>query len=170
MKDNMADLFRRLTTGVYVFGVAHGEFRNAFTASSVMHVSFRPLHVALSINPEHASYPILAGGHVFTINVLRADQQELAKHFGTQSGRTVDKLSSTPWRAGQTGAPLLVDALAYFECQVIIDVEAGDHRLVVGRVVDGGVLDPDSSPLLYAATGDLDQSNKLYAKEFCELR
>ncbi len=40
MTDNMPDLFRRLTEGVYVIGVAHDDRRNAFTASSVVHVSF----------------------------------------------------------------------------------------------------------------------------------
>ncbi|WP_350029801.1 flavin reductase family protein [Caballeronia sp. INDeC2] len=165
----MADLFRRLTTGVHVIGVARGEVRNAFTASSVVLVSFRPLLVALSINPAHASYAILKSGRVFAINVLRAEQQALAAHFGTRSGREVDKLSSTPWRAGLTGAPLLLDALAYFECQTVTDVEAGDHRLIVGRVVDGAVLVPHARPLLYATTGNLDQSADLYPTEFCRL-
>ena len=168
MTDNMPDLFRRLTEGVYVIGVAHDDRRNAFTASSVVHVSFRPLLLALSVNPEHASYPILAASQVFAINVLRADQQSLAGHFGTQSCRTVDKLASIPWREGRTGAPVLLDALAYFECEVIREVEAGDHRLVIGRVVDGAVLAPNAPPLLYAATGNLDGSAELYPKEFCE--
>jgi flavin reductase (DIM6/NTAB) family NADH-FMN oxidoreductase RutF len=141
MTDGMADLFRHLTTGVHVIGVAHGDLRNAFTASWVVQVSFRPLLVALSINPTHASYPILTGGRVFAINVLRAEQQALAEHFGTQSGRAVDKLSSTPWRSGRTEAPLLLGALAYFDCQAVSDVEAGDHRLVMGQVVDGDKLD-----------------------------
>ncbi|SAK84708.1 oxygenase [Caballeronia hypogeia] len=166
MADSMADLFRRLTAGVYVIGVAHGGLRNAFTASSVMLVSFRPLMVALGINPTHASYPILNSGRVFAINVLRAEHLALARHFGTQSGRSVDKLSSVAWRAGRSGAPLLLDALAYFDCQVDSEIEAGDHRLVVGRVVDGAVLCPDAEQLIYAATGDLDRSADLYAKDF----
>jgi flavin reductase (DIM6/NTAB) family NADH-FMN oxidoreductase RutF len=170
MTDGMADLFRHLTTGVHVIGVVHGDLRNAFTASWVVQVSFRPLLLAVSVNPTHASYPILKSGRVFAINVLRAEQQALAEHFGTQSGRAVDKLASTPWRSGRTGAPLLLGALAYFDCQAVSDVEAGDHRLVMGRVVDGAVLAPDGQPLIYAATGDLDQSADLYAKEFCEWR
>ncbi|WP_309243241.1 MULTISPECIES: flavin reductase family protein [unclassified Caballeronia] len=166
MTNGMADLFRRLTAGVYVIGVAHGGARNAFTASSVMQISFDPLLVALAINPAHASYPILDRGRAFSINVLRSDQQAIAEHFGTHSGRTIDKLSSTPWRIGRSGAPLLLDAVAYFDCQVLSEAEAGDHRLVIGSVIDGGVLSPEAQPLLYAATGDLDQSAQLYAKAF----
>jgi flavin reductase (DIM6/NTAB) family NADH-FMN oxidoreductase RutF len=164
----MADLFRCLTAGVYVIGVADGAARNAFTASSVMQVSFDPLLVALAINPAHASYPVLEGGRAFSINVLRSDQQALAGHFGTHSGRTINKLSSTPWRAGRSGAPLLLDALAYFDCRLLTEVEAGDHRLVIGRVIDGAVLSLEARPLLYAATGDLDQSAQLYAKAFTQ--
>lgn len=70
--------------------------------------------------------------------------------------------------AGRTGAPLLPDALACFDCQAVSDVEAGDHRLVMVRVVDGAVLAPEAQPLIYAATGDLDQSADLYAKDSCE--
>ena len=56
MSDSVAALFQRLTQGVYVVGVAHGEVRNAFTAAWVMQVSFDPLLLALSINPHHSSY------------------------------------------------------------------------------------------------------------------
>lgn len=166
MTNGMADLFRRLSTGVYVIGVADGATRNAFTASSVMQVSFDPLLVALAINPAHASYPILERGRAFSINVLHSDQQALAEHFGTHSGRMIDKLSSMTWRAGRSGAPLLLDALAYFDCRLLSEVEAGDHRLVIGSVIDGAVLSPEAQPLLYVATGDLDQSARLYAKAF----
>ena len=53
------ELCRRLTNGLYVVGVAHGERRNAFTAAWLTQVSFDPLLVALSVNPSHASFPIL---------------------------------------------------------------------------------------------------------------
>src|SRR4029453_12484659 len=55
MSDSIAALFQRLTQGVYVVGVAHGELRNAFTAAWVMQVSFDPLLLVLSINPDHSS-------------------------------------------------------------------------------------------------------------------
>ena len=91
----------------------------------------------------------------------------VAKHFGTQSGRTVDKLASIPWRPGKTGAPLLTDALAHFECRLVSDMDAGDHRLVLGRVVDGAIVGAAGDPLIYAQTGDLDMSVSLYPDSFC---
>ncbi|CAB3795453.1 flavin reductase family protein [Paraburkholderia fynbosensis] len=166
MADRIAQLFRHLTAGVYVVGVADNGRLDAFTASSIMQVSFSPLLLAISINPEHESYRLLTGGRVFAVSVLRAQQQALAEHFGTQSGRTVDKLAPISWRPGKTGAPLLVDALAHFECQVVSDTEAGDHRLVMGRVIDGALVSPDGDPLIYAQTGNLDMSAGLYPQEF----
>ena len=166
MSNDIAKLFRHLTAGVYVIGVADGERRNAFTASSVMQVSFSPLLVALGISPEHRSYELLRSGAVFSISVLGADQQKLAEHFGTQSGHDVDKLATIRWRTGASGAPLLLDALAHFDCRVVDDFEAGDHRLVIGRVVDGALAGADGEPMIYAQTGNLDMSEELYPESF----
>ena len=55
MSGSIAALFRRLTQGVYVVGVASGETRDAFTAAWVMQVSYDPLLLALSINANHSS-------------------------------------------------------------------------------------------------------------------
>ncbi|KXU83908.1 flavin reductase [Paraburkholderia monticola] len=163
---SIVELFRHLTAGVYVIGVSDGDRRDAFTASAVMQVSFSPLLIAVGISPTHESYKLLHDGQGFAISVLRAEQQDLARHFGTQSGRTVDKLASTRWQPGMTGAPLLLDALAHFDCRVVNDFEAGDHRLVVGQVLDGATVSPAGEPLIYAQTGNLDGSASLYPATF----
>jgi flavin reductase (DIM6/NTAB) family NADH-FMN oxidoreductase RutF len=165
VETSVADLFRQLSYGVYVVGVADGEERNAFTAAWIMQASFEPLLLALSINPDNASYQLLHAGGGFTVNVLKRDQQDLARHFGTRSGRDEDKLAGILWHAGRTGAPILEDALAYFDCQVEGRLAAGDHELVLGRVVDGRILAPDAEPLAYADTGDMDGSSELYPKK-----
>ena len=159
-------LFRTLTTGVYVIGVADGGRANAFTAAWLTQVSFDPLLVALSINPEHASYPILQESRAFTINVLRQDQLDLARHFGCRSGRTVDKLAGVRWRPGRLGAPILLDALACLECRVVDRMMAGDHELVVGKAIGGELLAPHVQPLGYRETGNLDESETLYPTTF----
>ena len=162
---DLATLFRRLTYGVYVVGVADGKARNAFTAAWVMQVSFDPLLLALSINPDNASYSLLHAGGGFTVNVLKRDQQELALRFGTRSGRDEDKLAGILWHSGRTGAPILEDALAYFDCELTGSMEAGDHELVVGRVTDGRILAPGAKPLSYTEIGDMDGSSALYPRK-----
>ena len=163
---DMTDLFRRLTLGVYVIGVAEGERRDAFTAAWVMQVAFDPLLLALSINPGNASYPLLHAGRGFTVNVLKKDQLGLARRFGMQSGRDVDKLAGLKWRPGSAGAPILEEAIAYFDCELTGSMPAGDHDLVVGRVIDGRLLARDAEPMVYAETGDMDGSGALYPSKF----
>jgi flavin reductase (DIM6/NTAB) family NADH-FMN oxidoreductase RutF len=163
---DLADLFRRLNAGVYVVGVADGERRNAFTAAWLMQVSFDPLLLALSVNPGHASFPLLIGGGGFAVSVLSRDQLELARHFGTRSGRETDKLAGVSWRAGRTGAPILAGVVAYLECRLTGRIPAGDHEIVIARPVAGELLLPDAIPLTYADTGDLDGSRELYPASF----
>jgi flavin reductase (DIM6/NTAB) family NADH-FMN oxidoreductase RutF len=162
MSNAIGDLFRKLTLGVYVVGVAHGVRRDAFTAAWVMQVSFDPLLLALSINPENASYPLLRGGRSFAVNVLKREQLDLARRLGTRSGRDEDKLTGVAWHPGRTGAPILEEALAYFDCELTQSLPAGDHELVLGRVMEGRILAPDALPLTYAETGNMDGSSALY--------
>ena len=157
-----AELFRRLTCGVYVIGAAHGGRRDGFTAAWLVQVSFEPLLLALSVNPGNATYPLLSESGRFTVSVLAQGQEELARAFGTRSGRDQDKLAGVAWRAGEGGAPILTDALAWFECEVVERRPAGDHALVVARVIGGDVVRPDAAPLTYADTGSMDGSGALY--------
>jgi flavin reductase (DIM6/NTAB) family NADH-FMN oxidoreductase RutF len=165
-RDSVAALFRRLTLGVYVIGVSDGERKDAFTAAWIMQASFDPLLLAISINPDNASYELLHASGWFTVNVLKQGQLDLARHFGTKSGRDQDKLARMRMRAGRAGSPILEDALAYFECELEGRTRAGDHELVLGRVADGRILDAKAAPLTYVDTGDMDGSSALYPGEF----
>jgi flavin reductase (DIM6/NTAB) family NADH-FMN oxidoreductase RutF len=160
MSGSIVELFQRLTQGVYVVGVAHGESRNAFTAAWIMQVSYRPLLLALSINPNNSSYLLLREGRSFSVNVLKKGQLDLADHFGRSA--QVDKLALTDWTTDRLGLPLLREALAWFECQVVSEHPAGDHVLILGRVVDGKLLDSEAEPMSYRETGTMDGASTLY--------
>lgn len=164
MKKDLHFLFRKLTHGVYVIGVSCDGEKNAFTASWVMQVSFTPLLLALSINPDHLSYKMLIKGGVFSVNVLPKDRLDLAEHFGLP-GNT-DKFTGVAWHQGKTTAPILDDAIAFFECKFSHECDAGDHRLVIGRVASGDVQEPHALPMNYQDTGAMDGSNNLFPKDF----
>ncbi len=90
----------------------------------------------------------------------------LAGRFGTDTNDARDKLSGIEWRHGLSGAPFLANALGFFDCAVRAESAAGDHRLVVGAVIDGALLRPDAQPLVYSDTGDLDGSAALFPDRF----
>jgi len=152
-------LQQMLSQGVYVVGVAEGLETNAFTAAWVMQVSFAPVLLAISINPEHHSYQLLKNAGVCSVNVLSQQQMSLAEHFG-QSGLE-DKMARGTWILAATGAPVLQESLAYFDCKVSHEVAAGDHQLVICEVIEARQLNV-GIPMLYSDTGTMDNSAELY--------
>ncbi|MGZ5013807.1 MAG: flavin reductase family protein [Methylobacter sp.] len=158
MIENADALVKQISLGVYVIGVGKGERQNAFTAACVMQVSFDPLLLAISINPKHYSYQLLQESGVCTVNVLGQEQYALAEHFG----RSVkDKMAGFQWQQAETGAPVLSESLAYFDCQVSHYTDAGDHKIAVCKVVAAAKLN-QGTPMLYSQTGDMDGSSELY--------
>ncbi len=160
MKKDIAELCQFITQGVYVVAVRDGERRNAFTAAWVMQVSFDPVLIAISINPSHYSYQLLKAGGICSVNVLARQQLSLAKHFGTDGLK--DKVACCQWLEAVSGAPVLSEAMAYFDCEVSHYADAGDHQLVICRVLDAGRLN-DGDVMLYTDTDNMDGSSEIYS-------
>ena len=152
-------IFKKMTHGVYVIGVIDDGCQNAFTAAWVMQVSFDPVLLAFSINPEHYSYQLLRAGGVCTINVLGREQMKLAEHFGRPFQE--DKMAFCQWSRAKSGVPYLPEALAYYDCKVSHYCRAGDHELVICHVTDVVSLN-NGIPLIYSDTDDMDGSSELY--------
>lgn len=161
MIENIYELFRKVTHGVYVIGVSDGKEQNAFTAAWVMQVSFAPPMLAFSINPENYSYKLLQTGGVCSVNVLGQDHLAIAAHFGSPGVR--EKMTAYPWQSGSTIAPVLSDSLAYFDCKLSHVTDAGDHKIAVCEVLAAAELN-SGWPLLYWQTGNMDGSRNLYPK------
>lgn len=131
---------RKIPHGVYVVGVKHDTQINAFTATWLTQVSFTPPLVALGIRKDSHSFEMIKQGRVFSVNVLGKDQKAVAEHFVKPATVVGEKLREVRHRLGKTGAPVLEDALAFFECEVReIANQHGDHALVIGEVVEAGV-------------------------------
>lgn len=161
MIKNPESIFKQITHGVYVISVKQDNKKNAFTAAWVMQVSFEPLLLCFSINPDHFSYQLLKQSGICCISVLSRHQLKEAFHFG-QSSR-IDKMANHSWKSTQTGAPALSDALAYFDCKVDHFSDAGDHQLAICHVIDAEILN-SGDPLLYKETENMDNSSDFYKK------
>jgi flavin reductase (DIM6/NTAB) family NADH-FMN oxidoreductase RutF len=127
-------LMRLFPAGVCVVGAdAHGD-RIAATIGSLISLSLDPPLVGVSVGRDLALHQLLRSAGAFGISILRGDQEDIASHFARGTPPIV-LWQGVATRDGVTGAPLLSDALAWIECRVWAEYDAGDHTLFVGEVV-----------------------------------
>ena len=166
MTSEIASLFQRLTRGVYVIGVAHDARCELFAAASVMLASHRPLMLAVGVNPRHASYSLARAGRMFAVSVIKQPPRDLARRVGTQSLRDPGKLEGISWHRGPCGAPIVDDATAYFECEMSAVMPAGDHEIMVGRVLQCRVPESRSETWSYADVAEPDRGIRVARQNF----
>ena len=75
-------------------------------------------------------------------------------------------MAGTEWTTDRLGLPLMREALAWFECKVLSEYPAGDHVLVIGKVIGGKLLDSQAEPMSYRQTGDMDGAFSLFPDVF----
>lgn len=127
----------RAALGMFATGVTIMTARTAegglvgLTVNSFNSVSLEPPLVLWSLARAAASMLAFSTGSHYAINILAGDQQTLAKRFAAKG---VDRFADVAFLEGVGGAPLLVGAVASFECFNRSRYEEGDHVIFVGEV------------------------------------
>lgn len=120
-------------TGVTVVtGLSTDGAPVGFACQSFASVSLDPPLVLFCADHRGRSWPRMRDSGTFTVNVLRHDQRELVERFGSSGGRRFDGLD---WTTSPHGAPSLPGVLMRIHCAVQDVHVAGDHDVVIGRVL-----------------------------------
>ena len=128
---------RHLAGGVSVITVGRGKDITGMTVTSVSSLSVDPPALIVSINRDSSSWPLLKRHGFFGVNILTADQIDIAERFTGKGGlKGADRFAGAQWITGVSGVPLFVDALAAIECEAEDIVERHSHAIVIGRVLD----------------------------------
>jgi flavin reductase (DIM6/NTAB) family NADH-FMN oxidoreductase RutF len=141
----------RAALGLFATGVTIVTARTpdgrlvGLTANSFNSVSLSPPLVLWSLGRHAGSLPIFSAGSHYAINILAAEQKELAERFAT---RDIDRFAGVAWREGAGGAPVLEGAAAVFECANRSRYEEGDHVIFVGAV-EACSSRPGAKPLIF---------------------
>lgn len=142
--------FRRVLghfpTGVTVVAAAPQDQPHGMTVGSFFSISLDPPLVGLCVGKGSSSWPDIAPAGCFAVNVLGDDQAEISNRFARSDASA--RFDDVAWHPGATGSPVLDDALAHVDCVTEQVVEAGDHWIVIGRVVELDV-DREGAPLLF---------------------
>jgi flavin reductase (DIM6/NTAB) family NADH-FMN oxidoreductase RutF len=136
------------------------------TVNSFTGISLDPPLVLVAIGRERSIHPIIERTRRFGVNILGEDSQVLSDCFaGAPSPLPRSAFCNAAYSLGVAGLPVLDDAIAHVACEVERVIEAGDHTIYLGRVVEATCRDEIGWPLLYfrrrylrierAATADL---------------
>src|SRR5438046_7609785 len=147
-------ILRLLPYGLYVVtGAAAGE-DHGMAANWVMQAAFDPPMVVVALENTSKTLGMIRDAHHFAVNLLLANQRELAGKLGRSSEQAPQKLKGIKTRpAPVSGAPVLADGLGWVECRVVATLPSGDHTLALGEVLEAGVEHEGGQPLTLQEAG-----------------
>jgi 3-hydroxy-9,10-secoandrosta-1,3,5(10)-triene-9,17-dione monooxygenase reductase component len=116
------------------------------TCQSFFSVSLQPPLVAVCVGKKSTSFPAIRSIGSLSINILASDQRDLSDSFARSGG---DKWTGVAWRPGSVHRhPIIENAVASLECDIVSETDAGDHVLVLAHVRHLRA-DASRDPLLY---------------------
>jgi flavin reductase (DIM6/NTAB) family NADH-FMN oxidoreductase RutF len=128
---------RRLAGGVSVITAGRGRDISGMTVTSVSSLSVEPPTLIVSVNRSASSWPLIQRHGFFGVNILNADQLDVAERFTGKDGlKGAGRFAGAEWFTRASGVPLLSGALAAIECEVEEAIERHSHAIVIGRVLD----------------------------------
>lgn len=139
---------RQLTAGVTIVTTAIGGRRIGLTATAVCSLSVEPPTLLACVDREAAAHDPALQSRVFCVNVLARGHEALAALFA-DNARLAERFETGTWGTLETGAPVLLDSLASFDCILGQTMRADTHTVLVGRV-QAVRNDPSLAPLLYS--------------------
>ena len=123
-----------LTSAVNVITTAGEAGRYGFTASAVCSVTDSPPTLLVCINQSVSSYAHFMENQVLAVNVLAAHQQAIAQAFSSKL-TPAQRFAHGKWSLLETGAPVLSDAMANFDCETQDVQDVGTHTILLCSVV-----------------------------------
>jgi len=136
-----------LTHGVNVVCAAHQGRRGGLAVAWATQVSVD--HILICVGAQSATRELILASRAFGLSVLARAQVEIARTFGRQSSRQVDKLEAVAYHTAETGSPLLDDCAVALDCRVTVVHDLGREKLIVGQVVAAEQRREDYEPLIY---------------------
>lgn len=140
-----------LSYGVFLLSTKYEGKINGCITDTCMQVAFNPVRIGIACTNSNYTCELLKKSGVFTLSILdKSCGFELIKHFGYQSGRTVDKFKNYSMPVDSNGIPYLdKNSCGYISARVTQSVDLGTHTLFVAEIFDAAILG-DKKPMTYA--------------------
>lgn len=146
--DMLRAVMRRVASPVTVVTVASEYERRGATIGSFTSVSLDPPLISFNVQKDSSLHDVLIGAPSFAVHLLSAAQADLANHFALPDLTSAEQFRDVPYQAAPDGSPILSGVFGVLFCEPYAVHDAGDHSLVLGRVLH--VTEAEAAgPLLY---------------------
>jgi flavin reductase (DIM6/NTAB) family NADH-FMN oxidoreductase RutF len=130
---NLRSAFGHFATGVTVVTTLDASGAPCgFTANSFTSVSIDPPLLLVNIARSAFGCDAFTESRGFAVNILAANQRDLSNRFARAG---TDKFANQKWQTAVTGSPIIDEVVAWFDCEHFEQVDAGDHIILIGRVL-----------------------------------
>jgi 3-hydroxy-9,10-secoandrosta-1,3,5(10)-triene-9,17-dione monooxygenase reductase component len=136
-------------TGVVIITAIDANEPVGMAANSFTSVSLDPPLVLFCAAKASSTWPRIETSGKWAANILDEDGEEVCRLYAQKGADRFARIAYTP---GRSGSPILEDALAFVDCETIEKYDAGDHVIVVGRVLELGY-QHEGKPLLFYRGG-----------------
>lgn len=127
------DTLGHFASGITIVSGTDADGPIGFTCQSFYSVSMDPPLVSFSVMTNSTTYPRIRETGRFAVNVLSHHQHDVSSQFARKG---TDKWAGVSWTPTQAGNPVIADTLMWLDCEIWAEHEAGDHLIVIGRVVE----------------------------------
>lgn len=146
--DQFRTAMRRWATGVTVVTAQNAGQRHGMTVSSFTSISLEPPLVLISLEQGVKTNLMIQASGFFGVTILGEDQDFVSDRFAGRIPDIEDRFEDLEVITLQTGAPLLENSLAGFDCRVVSATDAGTHTIFLGEVIALRI-GQESRPLVY---------------------
>lgn len=138
----------RFATGVTIVTTRLGEEIHGLTVNAFCSVSLEPMLVLICIDKHATAHALLEKSGAFAVNLLAADQQDIAKRFAINKLPALERFKGIAHHRQVTGAPVFDHSLGFLDCKIVATYPGGDHTIFLGEVLALGQKN-GHNPLLY---------------------
>lgn len=139
LHDLIAPVLGRTPSGIFILTAADGDgHETGMLASWVQQASFSPPMVSVAVNRKRYLHDWLKKSPHVALSMLAESHSRFLKHFGRGFEPDEAAFEGVQITRGQTGLPVLVEALGYLEGRVTGQTEAGDHVVYIVEILSAG--------------------------------
>ena len=165
--ENYRAIMRHQAGAVTVIACGAAPERSGLTATAFASLSDRPPTVLACVNQAAGAHDLIVRANAFSVNLLSTGQQQVAERFAGIGGLKGEaRFAGLSWGTLATGSPILANALASLDCELVEQHTFSTHSIFIGRVV-AGQFQAAAEPLLYFR-GDYWNSGRGFAAGGCD--